>query len=340
MPIPRFRSTHSRSSTVLSKQNVDLAAKSFDALTVSDMCVDVVLTGNVRPQFHQVEQIIGDCSLELGGSANIFAAQLAKLGTRAGVLGWVGKDFFGDFCLQQLKGCGVDSTRVRRHPHLKTGIGFALAEPDDRAILTYMGTIDATQPAHLKKNLLASCRHWHIASFFLLTSLRSSWLSWLRNCRAAGITTSLDTNWDPQNQWADVIELLPFVDIFFPNEAEALAITKATDVYSAARILAASGSLIVLKRGEKGVLAVQGERIWELNLSASAARPLKIVDNTGAGDNFDAGFLHAWLNGKDAEACMQLGHRCAVSSLAAPGGIRGQLKEKSYPRKVNKAGGK
>ncbi len=339
--LPASPALSSKKSKLLEPRNKGkLRARPFDVLAVSDMCVDVVLTGNVRPQFHQVEQIIGDCSLELGGSANIFAAQLAKLGAHAGVLGWIGKDLFGDFCLQQLKNCRVDTTWVRRHPDLKTGIGFALAEPDDRAILTYMGTIDATQPAHLNKNILTTCRHWHIASFFLLTSLRSSWHSWLRKCRSSGVTTSLDTNWDPQNQWADVLELLPHIDIFFPNEAEALAITRSSDVYSAAKTLAAGGSLIVLKRGEKGVLVQQRERSWELPPITVAAKPLEIIDSTGAGDNFDAGFLHAWLNGKNIEACVQLGQRCAVSSLAALGGIRGQLKQKSLPRKNTKAGDK
>ena len=90
--------------------------KQFDVLGVADMCVDIVLSGNVRPQFHQVEQIIGDCSVELGGSANIFASQMAKLGSRAGVLGWVGQDLFGDFVLGELKRCGVDVSHVGRHP--------------------------------------------------------------------------------------------------------------------------------------------------------------------------------------------------------------------------------
>jgi sugar/nucleoside kinase (ribokinase family) len=296
-------------------------------MSVSDMCVDVILTGNVRPQFHQVEQIIGDCSIELGGSANIFVSQLAKLGARAGVLGWHGQDAFGNFAREQLEANGVDTKWVRAHPSLKTGIGFALSEPDDRSILTYMGTIDATQPEHLEEGLLASCRHWHIAAYFLLTSLRSSWLPWLKKCRDLGITTSLDPNWDPHNRWEGITELLPFVDVFLPNEQEALAITTAPDVSSAAKALATSGALVVVKRGEKGVLAVQGEHLWEFDAGSSDVRPECVVDATGAGDNFDAGFIRAWLAGKDVQACIELGHRCAVSSLAAPGGVRGQLRE-------------
>jgi sugar/nucleoside kinase (ribokinase family) len=108
----------------------------FDVLAASDMCVDLVLTGNVRPQFHQVEQIVDDFSLELGGSANIFASQLVKLGARVGVIGWVGKDVFGEFCLSRINDLGIYASRIGVHPGLKTGLGVALAEREDRAILT------------------------------------------------------------------------------------------------------------------------------------------------------------------------------------------------------------
>ncbi len=308
------------------------SARLLDVLTVADMCVDVVLAGNVRPQFHQVEQVIGDCCIELGGSANIFATQLAKLGARVGVLGWRGQDAFGHFVLQQLQANGVDAGRVQVHPSLKTGIGFALTEPDDRAILTYMGTIDATRPEELEARLLANCRHWHIAAFFLLASLRSSWLPWLKQCRKSGITTSLDTNWDPQGRWEGVRELLPFVDVFFPNEAEALAIAREQDVRGAARTLARNGTLVVVKRGARGVFALQGDREWEFDPTTSNATAECVVDCIGAGDNFDAGFIRAWLAGKDVDTCICLGHRCAVSSLGATGGIRGQLQGEFIPR--------
>src|SRR5438128_1133504 len=115
----------------------------LDVLCVADMCVDLVLRGNIRPRFQQIEQLIDDYRLELGGSANILASQFVKLGGRAGVIGWLGTDPFGDLVLARLRELGVEVTRVRRHATEKTGLGVALAEPDDRAILTYAGTIDA-----------------------------------------------------------------------------------------------------------------------------------------------------------------------------------------------------
>src|ERR1700730_5664088 len=63
-------------------------SKRLDVLSVSDMCVDLILQGNVRPQFSQVEQIIDNYVLELGGSANIFISQMVTLGAKADVIGW------------------------------------------------------------------------------------------------------------------------------------------------------------------------------------------------------------------------------------------------------------
>lgn len=298
----------------------------FDILCVSDMCVDMVMTGDVRPRFNQVEQIIDGYSIELGGSANIFASQAAKLGGRSGVIGWVGEDAFGQFCLETLQSLGVDTSRVGRHPRLKTGISAILAEPKDRAILTYLGTIEGVQPEELSDEVLADCRHWHIASFFLLNQLRSNWKNWLTRCRAKKVTTSLDTNWDPENRWEGVKELLPLVDVFLPNEAEALAISGEPDVEGAGRELAGCGPLVVVKRGSEGAMVFQGKQFWQIRGSELTDQPVTIVDAVGAGDNFDAGFLHSWLKGLEIRECLRWASRCAVSSLAVAGGIRGQLK--------------
>ena len=294
----------------------------LDVLSVADMCVDLVLRGNVRPQFGQVEQLLEDYQIELGGAANIFASQFARLGGRAGVIGSVGTDALGTFVGERLRETGVDTSRVRTRSELKTGLGVALAEPDDRAILTYLGTIDSVEPSDLTDSLLSECAHWHIASYFLLGKLRDHWLSWLRRCRDAGVTTSLDTNWDPDNEWLGVRELLPTVDLFLPNAAEALAISGAADVLEAGRRLSQLGPLVVVKCGRDGAAAFQDGRQVAAVSSPGAPR---VVDSIGAGDNFDAGLLRSWQLGGSLGDCLASGCRCGSASLSAPGGIGGQL---------------
>jgi len=296
-----------------------------DVFCVADMCVDLVLSGNVRPRFNQVEQLIDNYVIELGGSANIFASQFVKLGGRAGVIGWVGKDAFGQFVLERLQTIGVDVSLVGYHPHLRTGLGVALAESNDRAILTYVGTIDAVQPSELPDDLLSACRHWHIASYFLLNHLRDYWSNWLKRCKEKGLTTSLDTNWDPENRWVGVIEMLPLIDVFLPNETEALALTGQANVTRAGEKLASRGQLVIIKRGSEGAIAFRGNQSWQVLPRDSPDHPVTIVDTIGAGDNFDAGFLRAWLLNRDIDQCLRLACHCAVASLRVAGGIEGQL---------------
>jgi ribokinase len=322
----------SRCPVPMQSESRNLGSNPLDVVSVSDMCVDLVVSGNVRPEFHQFEQIVGDYSLELGGSANIFASQLAKLGARSGVVGCIGRDMFGEFALRELEKIGVDTRHVRKRASLKTGIGIALTEKNDRAILTYPGSIDATHAEDVDEALLHSCRHWHIASYFLLRNLRFFWPQWIEKCRKAGVSTSLDTNWDPDKRWDGVADLLPCIDVFLPNEAEALSLTGETDVWKAAMLLAAMGPLTVVKCGENGAIAVKGDQTWQIKGSDCQDSPLSVVDSTGAGDNFDAGFLRAWQLGYGIDFSLRLGHRCALSSLSGPGGIRGQLQEFVGPK--------
>ncbi len=295
-----------------------------DVLLVADMCVDLILRGNVRPQFRQVEQVVDDYTLELGGSANIFASQMVKLGGRVGVIGKLGEDYFGELALRRLTELGVDTSRVQRCRGLRTGLGVALVESEDRAILTFLGTIDAVSADDLPARLEQACRHWHVASYFLLKRLRPFWPEWFRRCREAGVTTSLDTNWDPEERWDGVLDLLPWVDVFLPNEAEACALAGAADVMEAARLFGGYCPTVVIKRGDKGSLAIR-----EGEITTYCPQPVdrtSLVDSVGAGDNFDAGFLSAWIRGREMQQCLDLAHRCAASSLLCAGGIAGQLR--------------
>jgi sugar/nucleoside kinase (ribokinase family) len=296
----------------------------LDVCSVADFCVDLVLSGDVVPRFRQMEQLVDDYALDLGGSAVIFATQFTKLGGRSALIGTLGDDPFGDFIEERLRATGIDASRVRRRGDIRTGLTVSLAKPDgDRAMLTLLGTINATTPDDLPTRLLRRLRHWHVASYFLLEALQAHWPRWLRRCGQSGVTVSLDTNWDPRGNWGGVRELLPFVDVFLPNEAEAKAVCGVSDVDVAGRALADMGPLVVVKRGESGATAYGLGRTW----SAPALPVAQVLDTVGAGDNFDAGFLRAWLLGMDPVECLQLGNRCAASSLGAGGGIAGQLVE-------------
>ena len=299
-----------------------MAGKTYDVITFGDMCVDLLVSGDdVTPRFGQVEKLVGDYTLEMGGSTCIFACQAARLGLRVGILGRVGDDDFGRLVLRRLDECGVDTRHVIVDPGLKTGLGVALCQGSDRAILTYPGSLDAIVPADVTDAFLASARHLHHGSFFLQTQLRPAIPAIFRRARELGLTTSLDTNWDPAERWnATLQETLPFTDIFMPNEQEALNIARADDVETAVRRLRGAGiSVVFLKRGEQGARIYSGDDGFDC-----AVAPAVGGDSVGAGDSADAGLLAGWLREMPLSTCLQIACRCGWSVAGAIGGLQGQ----------------
>jgi sugar/nucleoside kinase (ribokinase family) len=292
----------------------------YDILTFGDLCVDLILSGgDIVPEFGQVEKLVGEYTLEMGGSCSIFACQAARLGLKVAIMGRVGRDAFGELILARMTEAGVDTQFVETDPSLKTGLGIALCKEDDRAILTYPGTITAVQPADVTDKLLSLARHLHHGSYFLQTPLRPHIPDIFTRARQLGLTISLDTNWDPEDRWDGVAELLPLIDVFLPNETEAQRIAK-NETGNAMRDLHKLGApLVVLKRGSAGADVSDGRQ-----LISQAVEPVSGGDSVGAGDSFDAGFLAGWLRGLSLEESLRIGCACGRSVAAQVGGVAGQ----------------
>jgi sugar/nucleoside kinase (ribokinase family) len=292
----------------------------------------------VTPQFGQVEKLVDDYTLELGGSCNIFACQCARLGLRTAVLGRVGDDSFGHLILRRLAELGVDTRHVLVDPRLKTGIGVALCPPGNRAILTYMGTINAVYPHDISDAILASTRHVHHGSFYLHTNLLPAIPAVFQRAHALGASTSLDTNWDPQEAWSGGLDqILPHTDLFMPNDQEALRIFQALSGQFAPSPPAAvmdtrsfqAAARYFLDLGVQSVTVKagsQGAALFSQELSLhGAVQPVSGGDSIGAGDSFDAGFLAGWLRGLAPQECLAIGLACGRSVAAQVGGLAGQL---------------
>jgi sugar/nucleoside kinase (ribokinase family) len=211
-----------------------------------------------------LKQLIDNYELEPGESANFFASQLAKLGARVRVIGRVGQDAQGDFILQKLQAIGVETSRVSRHPLLKTGLGAALADPQGRAFLTFLGTIDTVQPQDFPEEVSTVARHWHIASYFLPRVPRGHWMDWVCRYKGPGMAISVDANWHREKIWEAVAGLLPFVDALFPNGNEAKTISQGPEVVRATELLA-YGPLVATKCGRDGPMSLKGDKKWEVH---------------------------------------------------------------------------
>ncbi len=296
--------------------------KQYDILTIGDMCVDLIVTGDdVVPRFGQCEKLIGDYELEMGGSCNIFACQAAKLGLRVGIIGRVGDDDFGRLVMRRLVESGVDVQHVIVDPSVKTGLGIALCQGNDRAILTYLGSLNAIYPEQISDDLLRSARHLHHGSYFLQTNLRPAIPGIFARARAFCLSTSLDTNWDQEERWNGTLQQsLQVTDVFLPNEQEARYISRTSNVDDAIRVFQGMGvAVTAVKRGEEGAQVVsKGER-HTCALPATTGG-----DSIGTGDSFDAGFLAGWMRGLPLKECLQIGCHCGKEVAAQVGGIRSQ----------------
>ena len=291
----------------------------LDLLVLGDANPDLVLTGDVAPAFGQTEKLVDGARLAIGGSGAITACGAARLGLRTAFVGVVGDDLFGRFVLDALQERGVDTRACVVHPKHPTGLSVILSRGDDRATLTSVGTIEDLRGKLVDPGLLASARHVHVSSLFLQRRLRQDLPSLFDRAHRAGASTSVDPNWDPSERWDGVLELLGRTDCFFPNSNEARAITGIDDVDIAAEALAEHGTVVAMKFGQGGGLAMWGDEV----VRSEAIRSL-VVDTTGAGDTFDAGFIAGRLQGWSLQRCLALGVACGSLSTRAVGGTAAQ----------------
>jgi sugar/nucleoside kinase (ribokinase family) len=162
--------------------------------------------------------------------------------------------------------------------------------------------------------------HLHVSSFFFQEGLRPGVPELFARARRLGLTTSLDTGFDPSERWdGGLRKALAETDLFFPNEVELEALTGCKDPRSGLRALGGGRALVVAKLGERGAMTLDGGSVLEV-----PAYRVEPVDTTGAGDSFNAGFLHLWLQGAALADCLRLGAACGALSTRALGGTAAQ----------------
>ena len=294
--------------------------KTYDILVAGEINPDLILTDpHLEPRFGQTEILVQDAALTPGSSSVIFACGAARLGLNVAFIGVAGDDVFGHFMLEAMQSRGVDTSNIVIDPNQKTGFTIILNRVSDRAMLTHLGAINALTATQVSDELLVQSRHLHLASYFLQTNLQPDVPNLFQRARNLGLTTSLDTNWDPAETWVGVHELLPLVNVFLPNENEAFALMKTDDLEEAAYGLANRSKIVAVKLGASGGLAVMGDSIHR-----APAIPVNVVDTVGAGDTFDAGFIYGFLQGWSLEKSLKLGIACGSLSTQEPGGLEGQ----------------
>ena len=294
--------------------------KPFDILVAGELNPDLILSDpDLAVHFGQHETLVETAAMTVGSSAAIFACGAARLGLRVAFIGVVGDDLFGRFMLDALAERNVDTGNVIVDSARETGLSVILSRGTDRAILTHLGAMDALRAQDIPDDLLRQARHLHVTSYFLPAALQPDLPALFARARGLGLSTSLDTNFDPDGRWAGVENVLTETTVFLPNEAEAQALTGLADIEAAARQLASRAEIVAVKLGAAGAMACRGDEI-----ARAAAIPVTVADTVGAGDSFDAGFIYGFLRGWTLDACLQLGGACGSLSTRKPGGVTAQ----------------
>jgi len=293
--------------------------KRFDILVAGEINPDLILTGDVEPAFGQVEKLVDEAMLRIGSSSVIFACGAARLGIKVALIGICGNDVFGRFMLDEMKRTGVDVTGVIIRENGHTGLSVILNRQADRAILTHPGLIAALTAEDVSDDLLHQARHLHVASYFLQTSLQPGLPGLFAKARSMGLTTSLDTNYDPVGRWSNFDELLSVTQILMLNEREAMALAGVSDIQGAATKLGARVDTLAIKLGVEGALGVRGDQAVRV-----PSLPVDVVDTVGAGDSFDAGFIFGCLHNWNLSDSLRLGCVCGALSTRQSGGTAAQ----------------
>jgi sugar/nucleoside kinase (ribokinase family) len=291
----------------------------FDVLVAGEINPDLILSGNVLPEFGQVEKLIDDAALTIGSSSAIFACGAARLGLKVGFIGKCGDDVFGRFMLDEMQKRGVDIGNVIVVPDGSTGLSVILNRGMDRAILTHSGLIADLQASDISDDLLRRSTHLHVASYFLQTKLQPELPALFKKAQSLGLTTSLDTNYDPTEQWLRFDELLAVTNVFLPNEAESKSLTGAENVDEAADRLRSKVDALAVKLGADGALGIQKNQKVRV-----PSIPANVVDTVGAGDSFDAGFVYGYLKGWPLEKTLRAAAICGALSTQKAGGTNAQ----------------
>ncbi len=290
----------------------------FDILVAGEINPDLILMGNVKPEFDQVEKLVDSAALTIGSSSAIFSCGAARLGLKVGFVGVCGQDVFGRFMLDEMQKRAVDVSNVILREG-QTGLSVILVSGADRAILTHTGLIDALQESDIPDGLLRQTRHLHVASYFLQTNLQPGLVRLFQRAHKLGITTSLDTNYDPSEEWAGFDELLAVTNVFLPNEKEAKSLSKEQDVDQAADRLGPKVETLAVKLGADGAIGVNAcQKIRAKSI------PVEVVDTVGAGDSFNAGFLYGYLHKWELAQSLRLACVCGALSTQKAGGTEAQ----------------
>lgn len=282
----------------------------LDVLLPSAYFCDLVFTG-LREMPRLGAEIFSERFEILPGGGFIPAVALTRLGLRVDWACDFGNDFFSRYVLEEARRQSLSPRLFRMHDRPLQAVTVAYSFAQDRALLSYM---DPTPPIDLSALLRENP-----ARCLLLMWMHSGteFMETAHAAHARGSIVFMDGQVAGNRRLADpeVVLALQTVDIFTLNEKEALQLTGEQTTQSALNRLAELTPTVIIKLGADGAIARNKNQ--QIHMPGV---PTGVADTTGAGDNFDCGFLYGILQGYSLEDCLRCGNFCASRSITAQGG--------------------
>ncbi len=285
---------------------------SYDVLLLGSYFCDLVYTG--LPEFPALGREVYGSGFELRAGAGFYTAlALTRLGVRCGWVCDFGDDLFSHFVLERCRQEGIDGALFFHHPFPVRRVTSAISFPHERAFVSYADPppLPPLEEARRTAALLAEHRpRWLLLPHLSYGPHNEAMFA---AARAGGVQIFMDCQHNPATlETPGVAEALRQVQVFAPNQSEALALTGSPTPAAALEKLSTLAPLVLLKCGPDGALARRGAQVVR-----SPALPVtQVQDTTGAGDCFNAGFLWAALQDLPLERCLEAGNRCGAWAVS------------------------
>jgi sugar/nucleoside kinase (ribokinase family) len=302
----------------------------YDVLVIGRPSCDLIFTDlSGWPNVGQ-ELFAQGLTVSAGGAFNVVAA-LHRLGLRPGLVGIIGSDSWSQLCLNAIRAEGVPTDLLLMLDRPLPSVSVCMTHAGDRGFVTYEPSAKEVGDAFTVHALDVVARE---CAGYLLCCLTETLSANAATARAKGMRVLVDCGWNETWLASEQIRsLMPLADVVFANQPEASVITGEADPLLAMRRLGELAPFVVMKRGVAGSAAVVEGREYY-----APTEPVDVVDATGAGDCFNAGFLYGWHHGLPVESCLRLGNICGGMSVAVPGGFAGAPCEAELLRRAKHCG--
>jgi len=296
-------------------------------VSIDCLCAGIVVADHVCAPVDHVPApgelvLTSRMELSIGGCASNVAVDLAKLGHRASIVGRVGDDSFGRFIRQSLDDAHVDVRHLRESPGKDTSGTLVInSQGEDRRFIHSVGANGEFTGNELSSDLVKSARVLYLGGYCLMDALApEAVVRAFREARGAGITTVLDVVIPgPGEYWKRLEPILPYSDVFCPNDDESRVITGLSEPVEQARQFQAAGvKTAIVTCGNKGAVLVSSEHALRVG-----GHSVKFVDGTGSGDAFVAGYIHGLLTDSSTVDCLRYGSALGASCVRATGATVG-----------------